>query len=398
MTTQIAECPKARDYFPWRDPALRENPYPFYARALAEAPVTIDDDGTFVLTKYEDLMQYGRLPSVVIRPEWEKAGAWRVLLDMAIGHDEPHHTRLRRLTASWFTPKRVRDWVTITEEVTDEILDRLEGQTTIDGSDLAVEATHRTVCRVLQVPEDDIDNVRRFMRQAMPILSALPDQADIDACADAHQYLQARTAYLIEHARANPGDGLVHALIAFEDEGEITPAETLATLLFFYFVGHMDASYLISSGLRLFADQPELFTTFRSNPEVRESMVVELARFDAPEPVVTRVTTEDLTIRGVHIPAGSVLRLLLGAANWDPDVFDHPDVFDFQRPPAQSRNLTFSFGSHSCQGRLLAEAEIRVVWERIAHRYSAIEAAGSPEMTVTDASRHYLTLPLRFIR
>lgn len=64
-------------------------PLPFYARAQAEAPVSRDEDGTFVLTKFEDLMHYGRLPSVIIAPEWEKAGAWRILKDMALGMTNP---------------------------------------------------------------------------------------------------------------------------------------------------------------------------------------------------------------------------------------------------------------------------------------------------------------------
>lgn len=398
MATQLTECPRARDYFPWRSPELRADPYPFYARALSEAPVTVDDDGTFVLTKHEDLMHYGRLPSVRIRPEWARAGDWDFLLDMAVGHDEPRHTQLRRLTAPWFTPKRVREWLKITEEVTDEILDRVGDDGIIDGSDLAVEATHLTVCRVLQVAEDDIANVRRYMREAMPVLSAVPGPEEFAACAQAHEYLRKRSADLIQHARANTSGGLLQALLGAEARGELSPAETHATFLFIYFVGHMDASYLTSRGLQLFAERPDLFETFRSTPEVHEAMVTELARLDAPEPVITRATTEDLVIRGVEIPAGSVLRLLLGAANHDPDVFTDPDEYDFRRPSQQSRHLTFSFGTHSCQGRLLAEAEIRVIWERVALRYSRIELVDKPELMTTDASRHYLTLPLRLVR
>jgi cytochrome P450 len=389
-------CPRTADYLPWKNPELREDPYPFYARAQAEAPVSRDEDGTFVLTKYEDLMHYGRLPSVVIAPEWEKAGAWSVLKDMALGQDEPGHTRLRRLTSQWFTPKRVREWVSITERVTDGILDRIGDDGLVDGSDLAVEATHRTICEVLGVAEDEIDEVRRFMRQAMPVLSAVPEPADFDACDAAHVYLRGRTAQLIEHGRAHRTDGLLQYLLDLREEGALNEDQLHATMLFFYFVGHMDASYLIASGLHLFTRVPEIFDTFRDEPAVRQSTVSELARFDAPEPVVTRTTTEDLVIRGVEVPAGSTLRLMLGAANRDPDVFADPHRFDVRRPAEHSRNLTFSLGSHSCQGRLLAEAEIRVVWERIAARYSAIELVAPPETMKTDASRHYLTLPLRF--
>jgi cytochrome P450 len=393
------DCPEVTQFLPWTDPQFREDPYPFYARALAEAPIMRDDaDGSYVLTKYEDLMHYGRLPSIRIAPEWDKAGAWRILKDMALGNDEPDHTRLRRHTNKWLTPKRVMEWAEVTAAITDRILDNIEPDGIIDGSDLAVEATHRTVCHLLQVPPDDYDEVRRTMRQAMPILSARPSQRDFELAEEALLDLRRRTADLIEFKRANPGDGLLDSLLSIQDRGEMTEAELLATTLFFYVVGHMDATYLIASGLHLFSRRPELFDAFRANPDRHEAFVVELARFDAPEPVITRATTEDLVIRGVRVPAGRSLRLMLGAANHDPDVFDNPDEFDFTRPPEQTRNLTFSFGSHGCQGRLLAEAEIRVVWERIAARYSRIELAAPPVIRNTDASRHYYTLPLRLHR
>lgn len=390
-------CPATRDYLPWKDAKLREDPYPFYARALAEAPITIDDDGTFVLTRYEDLMHYGRLPSVVIAPEWEKAGGWKILEHMALGKDEPEHTRLRRLTSKWLTPKQVKHLIAITAAVTDEILDRVGDDGLIDGFDIAVEATHRTVCRLLEVPDDQIDEVRTQMRKAMPVLSAVPTPEDFQACEEAHVYLRSRAAELIEMKRAQPGTGLLDHLLALEDRGEMTAAEVHATTLFFYFVGHMDASYLICSGLHMFTRRPDIFEVFRHRPEVREAIVTELVRFDAPEPVVTRTTTEPLVIRGVTVPAGSTLRLMLGAANHDPEVFDNPDDFDYNRPPEQTRNLTFSLGTHACQGRLLAEAEVRVIWERIAARYSRIELAAPPVIKNTDASRHYHSLPLRLI-
>ncbi|MCE0765014.1 cytochrome P450 [Pseudonocardia kujensis] len=394
-----AACPEATEYLPWTDPEFRRDPYPFYARALAEAPVLRDEvDNGFVLTKYEDLMHYGRLPSVRIAPEWETAGAWRVLLDMALGHDEPHHTRLRRQTSRWFTPKQVREWVRTTAEIADRLLDGIGDDGAVDGSDLAVEITHRTICHVLQVPGDDFDEVRRSMRQAMPILSARPEPHDFEAAEEGLADLRRRTADLISFKRANPGDGLLDALLDAQDAGEMSEAETFATTLFFYVVGHMDASYLISSGLHLFSRRPELFEAFRADPSAHEAIVSELVRFDAPEPVVTRMTTEDLVIRGVHVPAGSRLRLMLGAANRDPDVFDNPHEFDFRRPAEKTRNLTFSLGSHGCQGRLLAEAEIRVTFERIAARYSRIELTAPPVTKYTDASRHYHTLPLRLHR
>ncbi|KAA9165521.1 cytochrome P450 [Amycolatopsis acidicola] len=393
------DCPEATEYLPWTDPRFRADPYPFYARALAEAPVLRDDfDGSYVLTKYEDLMHYGRLPSVRIAPEWEKAGAWRVLRDMALGNDEPAHTRLRRQTNKWFTPKRVREWAAVTADIADRVLDRIGPDGLVDGSALAVEVAHRVVCEVMQVEADGVEEVRATMRRAMLILSARPTPEDHADAELAMREMLRGSAALLDYKRANPGDGLLDSLLAAQDRGEMSASEVLMTTLFFYVVGHMDAGYLMASGLHLFTRRPELFERFRADPGVREAMVIELARYDAPEPVITRTTTEDLVIRGVHVPAGRSLRLMTGAANHDPDVFDNPDEFDFTRPPEQSRNLTFSFGNHGCQGRLLAEAEIRVVWERIAARYSRIELAAEPVLRNTDASRHYYELPLRLHR
>lgn len=392
------ECPATEDYMPWHDPELRKDPYPFYARAQAEAPLSREANGTYVLVKYDDVMKYGRLPSVLIAPQWENTGGWRVLRHMALGNDEPDHTRLKRLTSTWFTPKRVPEWIKTTAVVADEILDRIGEDGLVDGYELAVEASHRTICAVLQVPEDEMDEVRHASRNAMPALSAVADQPEFEASEKAFDYMRARAGRMIEHSRAHPGDGLLDHLLALQDRGEMSPDEAVATLMFIYIVGHLDVNYLISSGLHLFTQRPEIFDAFRANPEVRDSIVNELVRFDAPEPTVTRKTTEDLIIRGVHIPAGSVLRLGLGAANRDPDVFDNPHEFDFTRPPEQSRSLTFSLGSHSCQGHLLARAEVRTVWERIGARYSRIKLTEPPIIKNTDASRHYYTLPLQLCR
>ncbi|OBJ95461.1 cytochrome [Mycolicibacterium fortuitum] len=392
------DCPRTEDYLPWQDEQLRVDPYPFYARALREAPVSIDWDGAYVLTKYEDLMNYGRLPSVVIEPEWAETGAWAILSDMALGRDEPDHTRLKRMTGKWLTPKKIKEWLKLTEEVTDELLDEIGEDGRVDGSDLAVEVAHRTICRVMQVPEDGAQELRREMRNAMFVLSSARDQSDRDQSVEAHKYMQGRVRQCIEYKRAHPSDGLLDDLLRLQDTGEMSEAEAFATAVFFYTVGHMDASYLMCSGLQLFTERPEIFDAFRSNPDVRDAIVTELVRYDAPEPVITRSTTEDLTIRGIHVPAGSRLRLMLGAANHDPDVYDNPDEFDYTRPPEQSRSMTFSFGTHTCQGKLLAQGEIRVLWERIAARYSRIELAGEPTLKNTDASRHYYTLPLRLVR
>ncbi|RYF46375.1 MAG: cytochrome P450, partial [Comamonadaceae bacterium] len=40
-----------RQYFPWDDPDFTLDPYPWYARALVEAPLIYDDLGFYVVSR-----------------------------------------------------------------------------------------------------------------------------------------------------------------------------------------------------------------------------------------------------------------------------------------------------------------------------------------------------------
>lgn len=294
---------------------------------------------------------------------------------------EEHH-RLRRLMNPAFSPKLIGGLVPRFQALANELIDSFAEPDRCEFvSEFAEPYAARVIAIMLGIPETEwriiaSESVTIGLAMGVTLREDLPK---IEA---ALQRLYDYCDELIADRRANPRDDFVTALV---------------TTMFFWQVPHMDASYLASSGLHLFVRRPELFETFRAHPELHDAFVTELVRYDAPEPVITRATSEDLVIRGVHVPAGSSLRLVLGAANVDPDVFDNPLEFDYTRPPEQSRSLTFSFGSHSCQGKLMAQSQIRIIWERIAARYSRVELASEPVIKNTDASRHYYTLPLRLI-
>jgi cytochrome P450 len=74
-----------------------------------------------------------------------------------------------------------------------------------------------------------------------------------------------------------------------------------------------------------------------------------------PEP--GRQPATDIVYRGVKIAAGTPLFLSAAAANRDPEVFEHPDRFDPDRPNA-ARQLGFGAGPHYCLGANLARAEM----------------------------------------
>lgn len=96
-----------------------------------------------------------------------------------------------------------------------------------------------------------------------------------------------------------------------------------------------------------------------------EEAMEEILRIDDPFVSNRRVTTQDVTVGGQAIAAGTRVILNWTAANRDPHAFPDPDAFN---PQAHApHNLVFGIGPHVCPGRDLTLMELRVmVWELLA--------------------------------
>ena len=96
----------------------------------------------------------------------------------------------------------------------------------------------------------------------------------------------------------------------------------------------------------------------RQEPAVLQRCVYETLRLHPASPVAQRRALAPIRLRGgVEIPDGAFVVLDLAAANRDPQVFDHPDVYDPLRevPPEVPRwGHAFGGGMHACIGTELA--------------------------------------------
>jgi cytochrome P450 len=85
------------------------------------------------------------------------------------------------------------------------------------------------------------------------------------------------------------------------------------------------------------------------------------------------------------------------SGNRDPEMFDHADELDIERP--NSRNhLSFGFGIHRCMGNRLAELQLRILWEEILARFEKIEIQEEPERTFSSFVNGYTRLPVKVRR
>lgn len=383
----------ASEYLPWDNPEFERDPNPWFERVLNEAPVLREESGTYVVSKYADIFEFGQLPSLSTEEGWDEAGPWSISSSTIIGRDGDDHSRMRRKLSPWLAPKANREWVITTGQVTERILDTHPNGELDGWLDLVLVATHETMCRILKVNNSDPVGVMHEIAMTMPMLSACPRAGAIEDAAIGFQKLSNRVDIFLADRQNNPSDGLMDALMALEQNGDFSHTEMRSTLLLLYALGHMDVGYFITAGLRVFAELPEVFSTYKQNVDLRDSIINEIVRFDTPEPNFYRTTTEDLSIRGVDIKAGSTIRFLLGAANKDPEIFEDPHTFKVDRP-LDHKVMSFGTGIHTCPGQAYSRAQARVIYDILANRYSSISLREPFEMDNTDFSRHFLNLPL----
>jgi len=101
---------------------------------------------------------------------------------------------------------------------------------------------------------------------------------------------------------------------------------------------------------------------------------------------------KDVTVGGVDFAAGTMVTLMIGAADVDEGEFENADRVDFLRE--RNRHLAFGGGPHRCLGSHLARMELRVAlseWHARIPDYS-IKAGETPRYSPGIREVQYLPL------
>jgi cytochrome P450 len=193
------------------------------------------------------------------------------------------------------------------------------------------------------------------------------------------------TTYITDR-RASPQDDILTEMATqhFPD-GTLPEVGDLVRIATFLFIaGHETTARLLSSALRVLAEDPDLQDTLRGNRKLLPNFVEEMLRLESPIKSDFRLTRVATALAGVDLPAGTTMMLLPGAANRDPAHFDCPEELRVDRPNAR-QNVAFARGVHSCPGGPLARIEGRVTIERILDRLSDVRIYPKP---TTDRRTH----------
>lgn len=307
-------------------------------------------------------------------PRHAQGGSQGLAAGSIQGMDPPEHTRLRKLVASAFTARRIEGLRPRVAEIVNELIDAMRDQP--QPADLVVSFSlplpSRVICEMLGVPASDLD---QFHAWSDTILGDW--QRDLDGILTALAELYGYFGKLLEIKRSQPADDLMTALIAARDDADRLSEEELTSMCCTLLVaGHETTANVLNLSLLLLLDHPDEVARLRADPGLMPSAVEELlrcTRLGGATTAAARVTTEDVTIGGVTIPADEMVVPMFSAANQDPSVFTDPDRFDITRDG--SGHLTFGAGLHYCLGAQLARLELQEAFRGLIGRLPGLRLA-----------------------
>lgn len=393
-----------------RDPEVIQRPLKTLLRLQEDDPVHFSPVlKGWVLTRHEDVkavqlnqgISSDRLtPFFESQPSSEQdklRDLIRYLNTWVAFKDPPDHTRLRGLLNKVVTPGVMRSLEAGIGELADGLLDRIAARALAAGGDrfefiseFANPLPASVIMDLLGVPRGDMDSLRDWSMLLQPFLG------NATASDDKYESGRAGIVAMADYFRAaiaerqdSPREDVISHFVSLQQAGQISDDEVIGSCILFLFAGHETTTNLIGNGIRALLANPEQKARLIANPDLIDSAVEEMLRYDGPTGAVVRVVKAPFELRGKMLKTGDRVFAMVNAANHDPRVFDAPERFDIGRTP--NRHLTFNHGIHFCLGAPLARSEARIAISRFLARF--------PDAAVESDPAVYMdTLTMRGVR
>jgi cytochrome P450 len=317
------------------------------------------------------------------------------LSESFLEQDPPQHTRLRRLTAPAFRPKLIRDFAPAVEGALAEVLEPLAGRDHVDlMAEVASPFPIAVISRLLGIPAGDAAEFRRIGVLVGQSLDGVHNVRQARDLGQARRDLETLFLRLAEERRREPRDDVITLLAHAQQDGRLAARDLVATCGLLLVAGFETTVNLIGNGLAALQRDRSQWEALVADPARAEAVVEEVLRFDPPVQITIRMAREDLELEGVRLAQGSVVALLLAAANRDPAAYSHPDRFDPDRS-GEPEHLAFSSGIHYCLGAPLARLEGAIAFRALAERWPDLTVLSGARRRAGVTIRGFASLPVR---
>ncbi len=367
------------------DVDTQQCPYEAYKTLREEAPV-YKQPGTdvYVVSRYEDVR------AILMDPQTFRSGAEGTAYRMKTGNierqkkiaarfadkgwvpgptlgnrDDPGHKQMRAMFNEAFRPARIKEMDPLVETLAFDLIDDfLEDRHCNWVKQFAVPLPLYIIGEQMGAKRDDMWKIKgwtdAFFRRISMMLDEQTEMEMVDREIEGQHYFQP----IFEELRNNPNDSLLSALVntVIEDWGRpLTDNELHAEMMADTFVGGSETTTnALSAGMKLLIENKDVWHQLKNDPDkYMKIFIEEILRLESPVQSLMRFVATDTEIRGVSIPAGSLINIRFASANRDDGQFECPETLDLNRSKPGS-HVAFGSGVHHCLGAPLARREL--IW------------------------------------
>ena len=360
-----------------------------------------EQTGAYVLTRFEDVVYVSKNNHLFCSGEGVLPGRINAKIGM-IDEDEPRHTEMRSLINRGFTPRMVRKWEEVFQQITDEALDTIAPKGECDFvKDIAVPLPLILIAEMLGIRREDRERFHEWSDAMISAQGNLDKPEIVAASGKAAMEYMTYVTQIIEARRQEPLEDLISILVRAKEDGVLVEHESsgrhvdeafdrhdehrtmnndelIKLSILLMVAGNETTRNGLTGGMQLLIEHPEARQRLIDDPALIPGAVEEMLRLVSPVLSFQRTATGDTELHDIPIKQGERVLMLYGSANRDEREFEAPEAFDIDRQP---HHVAFGIGNHFCLGANLARMELRVALTEILRRLSDMHyATTGPEL------------------
>ena len=392
--SELAFQPSIRPGIYLQSPENSMNPYPAYAMMREHYPVCqLEPHGAWAVSRYKDV-QY-----VLTTPEIFSSSACNALYDaewfkeefrnprLIVAQDPPQHGLYHGLVNKAFVSRVINNLTPMVRAMAHMLFRQFNGRRSVDFmNQFAYPYTGKIVRRLVGIDDKQTLAEPRLWVELEEAGSPLrPDDSYIKLFESTVEKQNSYFIQTIEARRLRPQDDITLALIAAKVNGKPLSNKELCSIMGLLVVaGFVTTVQMLNHAIIQLARRPTLMAALAADLTRVPAFIEELLRHSSAVQAVYRLTTREVTVAGVDIPANALVMPLLGSANRDANVFDQPDEFQLERQN-RKRHLSFGYGPHVCIGAALARLELTIALEVLLSTYSNIDIPPNDQLDWRDS-------------
>jgi pulcherriminic acid synthase len=323
---------------------------------------------SYLISRYEDVERAFREPVFTSdNYDWQLEPVHgRTILQMS-GRE---HSVRRALVAPAFRGRTLDEqFLPVIERNARELIDGFRASGSADlVADFATRFPVNVIADMLGLDKGDFEKFHGWYTSIIAFLGNLSQDPEVaEAGLRTREEFAAYMLPIIRERRENPGGDLLSTLCGAEVEGtRMSDEDIKAFCSLLLAAGGETTDKAVASIFKNLLAHPEQLSAVRADHGLIPRAFAETLRYSPPVHMIMRQPSEDVSLSGGVVPAGSTITCLIGAANRDGQRYAAPETFDIFREDlatttafsAAADHLAFALGRHFCVGALLAKAEV----------------------------------------